>query len=577
MAGSRWMPCQTRSRSAASSSTSRTPRSSPAALGRDPTFEVAPSEPGVGLVGDGSAHVRADVADLALLPPDVDLGEGLGHHVLGLVRIADEQVGQAHRLPVVGVVDAANDGSSATASRTIASTCVPISSWTHRSGDLPAERPLHTTSTHGTRPRLHRDRGLRRVRQRAWPRRPRRRPRASAPRPPARPRRSRPCGRSPPTRAARTRDDQLGPGSSTVAAGSGAPPMTTVSSPRTPSVPTRAARSPRPPADHLLVELGQLATQRCGPVGPERVGEVAEVVVGAVRRDVEDERSDARSRARRAVRGGARPCGAGTPRTPPGRREPGHDQRREQRRGAGDRLDAEARRGDGGDEPVTGVGERRASPRRRPARAARRPAMRARTSADPVAFVVLVQAELAHLAADVRQQLAGPAGVLGEDQVGGRGAPRQRAVTGHRGCRSAWRPRPARRHARPASSLTLPPPSVHRGPRPRRAYARRVTRRRPPPAFVAAVAVAAVAAAVTFVRLGEPPGIVFDETYYVTDARAMLDDRRRTRLRGPPAARQVGHRGRHRGGRRRPCRVAGRRRAAWRSSPSRRASSWPAV
>lgn len=40
---------------------------------------------------------------------------------------------------------------------------------------------------------------------------------------------------------------------------------------------------------------------------------------------------------------------------------------------------------------------------------------------------------------------------------------------------------------------------------------------------MAAVAVAAVAAVLTFARLGAPPGIVFDETYYVPDARAMLE------------------------------------------------------
>jgi dolichyl-phosphate-mannose-protein mannosyltransferase len=48
-----------------------------------------------------------------------------------------------------------------------------------------------------------------------------------------------------------------------------------------------------------------------------------------------------------------------------------------------------------------------------------------------------------------------------------------------------------------------------------------VTRRRRS-AIVATLAVAALAAAVTLVRLGQPPGIVFDETYYVADARSML-------------------------------------------------------
>jgi dolichyl-phosphate-mannose-protein mannosyltransferase len=48
-----------------------------------------------------------------------------------------------------------------------------------------------------------------------------------------------------------------------------------------------------------------------------------------------------------------------------------------------------------------------------------------------------------------------------------------------------------------------------------------VTRRRRS-AIVATLAVAALAAAVTLVRLGQPPGIVFDETYYVDDARSML-------------------------------------------------------
>jgi dolichyl-phosphate-mannose-protein mannosyltransferase len=49
-----------------------------------------------------------------------------------------------------------------------------------------------------------------------------------------------------------------------------------------------------------------------------------------------------------------------------------------------------------------------------------------------------------------------------------------------------------------------------------------VTRRRPSTALVATLAVAALAAVVTLVRLGVPPTIVFDETYYVEDARAML-------------------------------------------------------
>jgi dolichyl-phosphate-mannose-protein mannosyltransferase len=48
-----------------------------------------------------------------------------------------------------------------------------------------------------------------------------------------------------------------------------------------------------------------------------------------------------------------------------------------------------------------------------------------------------------------------------------------------------------------------------------------VTRRRRS-AIVATLAVAALAAALTFVRLGQPPDVVFDETYYVTDARAMV-------------------------------------------------------
>jgi dolichyl-phosphate-mannose-protein mannosyltransferase len=49
-----------------------------------------------------------------------------------------------------------------------------------------------------------------------------------------------------------------------------------------------------------------------------------------------------------------------------------------------------------------------------------------------------------------------------------------------------------------------------------------VTRRRRSAALVATLAVAALAAGVTLVRLGVPPDIVFDETYYVADARAML-------------------------------------------------------
>jgi dolichyl-phosphate-mannose-protein mannosyltransferase len=49
-----------------------------------------------------------------------------------------------------------------------------------------------------------------------------------------------------------------------------------------------------------------------------------------------------------------------------------------------------------------------------------------------------------------------------------------------------------------------------------------VTRRRRSAAIVATLAVAALAAAVTLVRLGVPADIVFDEVYYVGDARSML-------------------------------------------------------
>ncbi|WP_157041738.1 phospholipid carrier-dependent glycosyltransferase [Nitriliruptor alkaliphilus] len=49
-----------------------------------------------------------------------------------------------------------------------------------------------------------------------------------------------------------------------------------------------------------------------------------------------------------------------------------------------------------------------------------------------------------------------------------------------------------------------------------------MTRRRRSAAIVATLAVAASAAAVALTHLGTPPGIVFDEAYYVGDARAML-------------------------------------------------------
>ena len=55
-------------------------------------------------------------------------------------------------------------------------------------------------------------------------------------------------------------------------------------------------------------------------------------------------------------------------------------------------------------------------------------------------LVVLVQRLQLHLRPDRGQQSCGVAGVLAQDQIGGRAASPGRAASGRRGCRSGWKP-----------------------------------------------------------------------------------------------------------------------------------------